>query len=208
MKLKKHIHKALGINKALGRRRMISRLTRWMLPVLVEPPYVEYKGAQVSYLRMGIMDFLESWQDKIHGQVLDVGVGQWTFSRNLFSDKCTYTATDCFADENIDVVSDIHTLTQTFESEQFDFVLCTDVMEHIPNPALAIEQLYTVLKPGGTLLMTTPFNYPIHTTDEVKDYWRFTDTGLKTLLHRFSQVDVTPNGHPKFPYGFLTVAQK
>lgn len=200
--------KTLGINKAQGRRRLMSTLTYWIQPVLMEPPYVEYKGKSVSYLRKGIMRFLESWQPNIHGKVLDVGVGTWPFCRQLFGERCEYIATDCFEHENIDVVSDIHTLSQSFEADSFDFVLCTDVLEHVKDPAQAIGQIRTVLKPGGKLLITTPFNYPIHTAEFVRDYWRFTDDGLRTLLSDFAEVDVQPNGNPKFPYGYFTVATK
>ena len=135
-------------------------LYRLFLPILVKPPRVVYQGNLYTLPRENIIRFLELWEDKIHGRVLDVGVGTWALPRQLLQDHCEYIATDCFEHPNIDVVSDIHTLSQTFEADSFDFVLCTDVMEHVERPWIAVAQLYTVLKPGGILLFNHPVQFP------------------------------------------------
>ena len=44
-----------------------------------------------------------------------------------------------------------------FESEQFDLVLCCEIIEHLlMDPAAVIRKIKRVLKPGGTLILTTP----------------------------------------------------
>lgn len=161
--------------------------------------------------RENIIRFLEAWKDKIHGRVLDVGVGTWALPRQLLQDHCDYIATDCFEHPNIDVVSDIHTLSQTFEADSFDFVLCTDVMEHVEKPWIAAGQFYAVLKPGGILLLTTPFNFHLHGDEFFKDYWRISADGLRFLLSKeagFKDVQITAIGHPDFPFNHLVVAIK
>ena len=65
----------------------------------------------------------------------------------------------------------------------FDVVLCTEVLEHLPEPQRAIDEMYRVLVPGGQLLLTTRFLFPIH--DAPHDYFRFTKYGLRHLLRRF-----------------------
>jgi SAM-dependent methyltransferase len=65
----------------------------------------------------------------------------------------------------------------------FDVVLCTEVLEHLPDPQRAIDEMYRVLVPGGQLLLTTRFLFPIH--DAPHDYFRFTKYGLRHLLGRF-----------------------
>ena len=37
-----------------------------------------------------------------------------------------------------------------------DSVICSEVLEHVPDPSRAIEEMYRILKPHGTLLLTTP----------------------------------------------------
>lgn len=43
-----------------------------------------------------------------------------------------------------------------FTTEVFDGVLCSEVIEHIPDAAEAIGEIYRVLKPGGRLVLSTP----------------------------------------------------
>jgi len=70
----------------------------------------------------------------------------------------------------------------------FDVVLCTEVLEHLPEPQKAIDEFERVLKPGGTLLLTTRFIFPIH--DAPHDYFRYTKYGLRYLLRRFEIQDL------------------
>jgi SAM-dependent methyltransferase len=67
-------------------------------------------------------------------------------------------------------------------------VLCTEVLEHLPEPQKAIDEFFRVLQPGGELLLTTRFLFPIH--DAPHDYFRFTKYGLRHLLRRFEIVEL------------------
>lgn len=53
-----------------------------------------------------------------------------------------------------------------------DIALCTEVLEHVPNPGAALEELHRILKPGGLAVVTTPFLYPLH--EEPWDFQRLT----------------------------------
>jgi SAM-dependent methyltransferase len=72
--------------------------------------------------------------------------------------------------------------------DSFDVVLCTEVLEHLPEPQRAVDEMFRVLRPGGLLLLTTRFIFPIH--DAPHDYFRFTKYGLRYLLRRFERVEV------------------
>ena len=43
-----------------------------------------------------------------------------------------------------------------FPDNTFDVVVCTEVIEHTPNPRQAVTELCRVLKPGGILILTVP----------------------------------------------------
>ncbi len=73
-----------------------------------------------------------------------------------------------------------------FAGVAFDRVLCTEVLEHLPEPQRAVDEMHRVLKPGGTLLLTTRFLFPLH--DAPHDYFRYTKYGLRHLLRRFEIV--------------------
>jgi 2-polyprenyl-6-hydroxyphenyl methylase/3-demethylubiquinone-9 3-methyltransferase len=48
------------------------------------------------------------------------------------------------------------TLDLPFDEASFDVVLSTEVLEHTPDPKRGLRELARVVKPGGTLLVTTP----------------------------------------------------
>lgn len=54
-----------------------------------------------------------------------------------------------------------------FEENLFDFVISTEVFEHIPNPYIAFKELHRILKPGGSHIFTVPYNYNSD-KDEIK----------------------------------------
>jgi SAM-dependent methyltransferase len=70
----------------------------------------------------------------------------------------------------------------------FDAVLCTEMLEHVVEPQVAVDEMLRVLKPGGVLVLTTRFLFPIH--DAPHDYFRFTKYGLRHLLRRFEILEL------------------
>ena len=61
----------------------------------------------------------------------------------------------------------------------FDVVLCTQVIEHVTDIRNFCEEIYRVLAPGGALLLSVAFLYPIH---DIHDYRRLTQAGVAQLF--------------------------
>lgn len=97
--------------------------------------------------------------------VIDVGAGTGPY-RSLFA-HCQYRAHD-FGQEpgtigrytELDYQSDINSIPVPDAS--FDVVLCTEVLEHVPEPIRAVQELGRVLRPGGRLLLTAPLGSLLH----------------------------------------------
>jgi ubiquinone/menaquinone biosynthesis C-methylase UbiE len=49
-----------------------------------------------------------------------------------------------------------------FEDERFDKILCTEVLEHLLTPEVALREMRRVLKKQGEIIMTTPINNVIN----------------------------------------------
>ena len=69
-----------------------------------------------------------------------------------------------------------------FESEQFDSVLCNQVLEHVFNPDFFISEISRVLKPSGKLLLFVPFVWDEH--EQPNDYARYSSFALKFMLEK------------------------
>lgn len=44
------------------------------------------------------------------------------------------------------------------QSNSIDTIIASEIMEHVPDPKLFVKSLFTCLKPGGKLIITTPYN--------------------------------------------------
>lgn len=67
-----------------------------------------------------------------------------------------------------------------FVENSFDSVLCTEVLEHVPDPGIVLKEIRRVLRPGGAAVFTVPFVGELHQVPY--DFWRFTPYGLKKLF--------------------------
>jgi len=66
------------------------------------------------------------------------------------------------------------------QTETYDLVICNQVLEHVVDPMRAARTLHDICKPGGTVVVGTPFLLRVHF--HPGDYWRFTEDGMRVLL--------------------------
>lgn len=113
----------------------------------------------------------------LHGHVLDVGCGTSPYRGYLPADA-RYLGVDRAAGSEARARVDFGALP--FADGSFDGVICTEVIEQSPRPWQTLAELARVLRPGGRLYLTAPFDW--HFFDEPYDYFRFTTHGVRALL--------------------------
>lgn len=71
-------------------------------------------------------------------------------------------------------------------ADRYDIVICQQVLEHVIDPLRAAENLRGLCRPGGHVIVSTPFLIRVHELPAygMPDYWRFTPRGLRVLLER------------------------
>lgn len=103
--------------------------------------------------------------------------------RDLFP---VLVAGDLVHQSGLDVQFDTHHLP--FADASFPLIAAIEVLEHCHNPQQALDEMYRVLQPGGRLVLTTRFLFPVH--DAPHDYFRFTRYGLAHLCRNFDAVNI------------------
>lgn len=100
--------------------------------------------------------------------ILDAGAGESQFKK--FCSHLNYIAQDfgqydgsgevglqtgAWDNSKLDIISDIVDIP--LPDQSVDAIMCTEVLEHIPDPVAALKEFGRLLKPNGFLLITAPF---------------------------------------------------
>ena len=100
--------------------------------------------------------------------ILDVGAGECQYKGNcqhlkyISQDLCEYNGKDegKWDYSKIDLKCDITSIP--VDGASFDNILCSDVLEHVPEPDKAIKEFTRILRSGGLLILSTPFSCNTH----------------------------------------------
>lgn len=115
----------------------------------------------------------------ISGDVLDIGGGEKTRYKNLFSFD-TFMCLDIYEGPGIDIVASADDIPLPDESK--DTIVSTQMLEHVKFPEQCVREMQRVLKPGGYAVITAPQWNELHA--EPTDFWRYTKYGLTELFER------------------------
>jgi SAM-dependent methyltransferase len=189
----------------LSRRNMVHRRTEAWRPPLFERPDNARRRLLAALRRFLDLQAGSIWRDlrillpRVRGAVLDVGCGAQPY-RPLFSREARYLGIDTVDSKTrfgYELPDAIYFAGDSWpvEDSSFDFVLCTETMEHVPVPDVLLKEVSRCLVPGGTVLLTVPFVARWHFIPY--DYWRFTPSCLERLLANtgFSNIRVYARGN-------------
>jgi len=119
-------------------------------------------------------------------RVLDVGCGVKPYYP-FFAGAADYIGVDVQENPSADLTGSVEALP--VEDGSFDLVLCTQVLEHVDDPALAVRELHRDTAAGGRVLASTHGVMLYHPNPQ--DLWRWTHTGLEKLFRDNGFTDVT-----------------
>lgn len=101
-----------------------------------------------------------------------------------------YKILDPVPDYHPDIIGDIHKLP--FADGSVDAIICSAVLEHVEDPFKAVSEIHRVLKSGGFCFVYVPFLFYYHAEHGYyKDFWRYTEDGVRQLFKAFSTLELT-----------------
>lgn len=122
-------------------------------------------------------------KDHVRGRLLDLGCGQVPLyetyapyvTENICVDWANTQHPNCYVDVECDLTQPL-----PFADAEFDAIILSDVLEHIPQPERLWAEMDRLLKPGGKILMNVPFLYWLH--EQPHDFHRYTEFALRRFV--------------------------
>ena len=160
----------------------------------ISPPVDQIWSDQfVTYRRLWLDTFLNTYSMEMRGTVLDVG-GKRENKRGSFVPPLDFVSAWWYV--NLDqgtlpnIFADVTSLP--LKCESVDVIICTEVLEHLVDPMACAAEIFRVLRDNGIGFLSVPFMYPVHA--DPYDFQRFTADGLRHLLSQFRSITIYPMG--------------
>lgn len=157
----------------------------------MHPSVMDFLRRQLKYSEIAGFELLEVGSQDVNGSPREV-------IQPLNPGK--YVGVDFTKGKGVDVVLDVSKLAQHFGPASFDVVISTEMLEHAQDWRSAVDQMKTVLRVGGLLVVTTRSKgFPYHGYPH--DYWRYR---IEHFQRIFSDMTIeTLQNDPQFPGVFL-----
>lgn len=138
-------------------------------------------GAASVLSTIWLLHTLEKTRPYARGVGLDVGCGTKPYKSFYQLDR--HIGFDWNSSQHkLQIEAYAHAQHIPFPDATFDTVICTEVIEHLPRPWQALDEMARVLKPGGCLILSAPFVHAHH--EFPHDYYRFTYFGIQELARQ------------------------
>lgn len=182
--------KCPNVDTDMPLRRPVFERTRYA-PSLPQEEFI------VPLLRREIESCIERYATPARGaaKAVDIGCGGQPFRALLEQVGYSYCGVDVnpVGGPPVDVVcaADEPLPEELLRRGPFDFLLCTEMVEHLADWLAGFTNFDALLAPGGRALITAPYFYPLH--EEPYDFWRPTlhaidyyarRTGLRVLYRQ------------------------
>jgi SAM-dependent methyltransferase len=111
-----------------------------------------------------------------------------------------YLGTDIELGKHVDCIVPAEKLAEVFGPDSFDVVISTEVLEHIKDWRTVVDNIKTIVKPGGYVYLTTcSYGFPYH--GYPYDFWRYEPLDLRAMMGDFETV--ASEKDPAYPGVFI-----
>lgn len=118
---------------------------------------------------------------------LDIGCGSQPLRESIETLGYKYLSIDVHQnpEKTVDIICEIDRALppELTNVGHFDFIICTEVMEHVVDWDTSFSNFAKLLAPGGRLFITCPHVYQLH--EEPYDFWRATPYALQYFGNKY-----------------------
>lgn len=148
-----------------------------------------WKKDYVTYRRLWLDSCLNAFSSEMRGVVLDLG-GKREKKRGSFQPPEHQAQAWWYLNLDFEtrpsMFSDV--TRAPLRNQGVDCIVCTEVLEHLPDPQVCVDEIFRLLRDDGVVFASTPFFYPVHA--DPYDFQRFTEDGLRLLFKEFRSVEI------------------
>jgi len=126
----------------------------------------------------------------VNGVVYDLGCGTRPYEADILMHAKAYIGVDwanTLHSLRADVVADLNDFLP-IESEVADNVVSFQVMEHLCEPQIMLNEAFRILRPKGRIFLSVPFQWWVH--EAPYDFFRYTRYGLTHLFEKAGFIDI------------------
>lgn len=153
--------------------------------------------------------YFEAIRTHASGKLLDLGCGKvplYGMYKDLITENiCVDWESSFHLNRQIDYFVDLNGALPIGDG-QFDTIISSDVLEHIARPDNMWAEMVRVLRPGGKVILGTPFFYWLH--EEPHDYHRFTAHKLRMFCSDYGLAVVELHAYGGVPEVILDILGK
>jgi SAM-dependent methyltransferase len=156
--------------------------------------YAEHWHAHNWLIKKLVNDKIKARLPHLNGAVVDLGCGVRPFEQDILCYASTYTGVDwsnTLHGLKADVVADLNKQLP-LDTDSVDHVVSFEVLEHLAEPGVMLNEACRILHSGGSLMLSVPFQWWVH--EAPWDYQRFTCHGLAYQLAKagFTDISIEP----------------
>lgn len=138
--------------------------------------------------------YLLEYSKYYKGTLLDLGCADKPYEKFFKQYVARYIGVDwsnTIHNSKADIIADLNKKIE-IKDNYADTIISLNVLEHLYEPQIFLNESYRLLKDGGYMIVHVPFQWRIHEIPH--DYFRYTPYGLKYLFEKagFADVKVQP----------------
>jgi len=150
----------------------------------------------IDFHMLSVYRIVKPFLGRVHGNVLDLGCGESPYRFLMNENQAKYYGVDIADAEKFDYnktdITHFDGKHIPFENDFFDTIICTEVLEHVEDYQILVDDIYRVLKQNGEAIITIPWSARYHYIPY--DYFRFTPSALSKIFSQFKDVKIQNRG--------------